>query len=378
MKVSVVIPCLNESQTLEKTVGLARGLVESVGGDGEIVIADNGSTDGSIAIAEKAGARVVHIERKGYGFALLGGIREANGDIIVMGDADATYDFREAKALVEAIERGCDLAMGSRLRGKIEKGAMPFLHRHLGTPVLSLLIRFFFGLRISDCNCGMRAFSKEAFEKLHMVSGGMEFASEMLIKAAVVGLRVEETPISLARDMRNRHPHLNTWRDGWRHLRFILLMAPHVVFQIPGVVLAAVFGLQTILLALGPLKLGRSTLDYHHLFYSVPFFCVGVQLLWFNAFATHFRRFSGLEIHGGHPDESPHFPLERWLVIGSLLVLLGMGLFCFVLVQWWRSGFAGLFAIRPCAFALASVITGITSITNALFTSMLELSFRSK
>ena len=141
MKVSVVIPCLNESQTLEKTVGLARGLVESVGGDGEIVIADNGSTDGSIAIAEKAGARVVHIERKGYGFALLGGIREANGDIIVMGDADATYDFREAKALVEAIERGCDLAMGSRLRGRIEKGAMPFLHRHLRPTHYGLQLR---------------------------------------------------------------------------------------------------------------------------------------------------------------------------------------------------------------------------------------------
>ena len=378
MKLSVVIPCLNESQTLEKAIGLARGLVDGVGGDGEVVVADNGSTDDSCAIAERAGARVVHAERKGYGFALLSGIREAKGDIVVMGDADATYDFREAKPLVEAVERGRDLAMGSRLRGNIEKGAMPFLHRHLGTPVLTALIRLFFGLRISDCNCGLRAFSKEAFEKLHMVSGGMEFASEMLIKAAFVGLRVEETPVSLARDMRNRHPHLHTWRDGWRHLRFILLMAPHVVFQIPGTILATAFGLLTILLALGPLKIRGCTLDYHHLFYSVPFFCVGIQLLWFNAFATHFRRFTGLEIHGVHPSETRKFPLERWLIVGAILVLVGLGVFCAVLVQWWRSGFAGLLAIRPCAFALAAVITGITSITNALITSMMELSFKAK
>ena len=234
MKTSVVIPCLNEAQTLEKAIGLAKDLLVSIGGDGEVVIGDNGSTDGSREIAARAGAKIAAASRRGYGFALLAAIEAAKGDVIVIGDADATYDFREAAPLVEAVSFGrCDLAMGSRLRGNIEKGAMPFLHRWLGTPVLSWLIRRFFGLAITDCNCGMRAFSRDAFKRMHLVCGGMEFASEMLVKASFAGLRVLEFPISLHRDTRNRISHLHTWHDGWRHLRFLLLCAPHVVFRLP-------------------------------------------------------------------------------------------------------------------------------------------------
>ena len=375
MKLSVAIPCLNEAQTIEKAVGLARDLVAAVGGDGEIVVGDNGSTDGSRELAERAGARVAPASRRGYGFALLAAIRASRGDVIVMGDADATYDFREAAPLVEAVASGsCDLAMGSRLRGRIEKGAMPFLHRWLGTPVLSWLIRRFFGLRITDCNCGMRAFSRDAFERMRLVCGGMEFASEMLVKASFANLRVREFPISLHRDLRtDRVPHLHTWRDGWRHLRFLLLFAPHVVFRLPGTILVVLSGLGTAALCLGPVVVAGRTLDYHHLFYTVPLFCIGQQLLWFHAFAVRFRRFAGL---GGDPPE--RLPLEHWLVVGGLAAFVGVAVFASVLVDWWSSGRAALFAVRRCSLGLVLLLSGALSVMNALMTSMLELHFEAR
>ena len=224
MKLSVVIPCLNEIQTLERAIGMAQDLIRECGSDGEVVVADNGSTDGSRDVAKRCGARVVEVPAKGYGNALRGGIAGAKGDILVMGDADTTYDFREAKVLVESVERGADLAMGSRLRGTIDAGAMPPLHRYLGTPVLSLLIRILYRLPISDCNCGMRAFSRQAYDRMQLQSGGMEFASEMLCRAGKLKLVVTENPISLHKDPRDRQPHLRTWRDGWRHLKLILRM----------------------------------------------------------------------------------------------------------------------------------------------------------
>ena len=222
MKLSVVIPCLNEKRTLAITIGMAKDLVESIGGSGEVVVADNGSTDGSQRIAVGCGARVVNVAERGYGNALKGGISRSEGDIIVMGDADSTYDFREAKVLVESVENGADLAMGSRLKGDIEDGAMPFLHRYFGTPALSFVIRLLFRIPISDCNCGMRAFTRKAYERMKLKSGGMEFASEMLCRAATEKMTVTENPISLRRDPRERDPHIRTWRDGFRHLVLIL------------------------------------------------------------------------------------------------------------------------------------------------------------
>lgn len=372
MKLSVAIPCLDEARTIEEAVGLARAIVDAAAsGDGEVVVGDNGSSDGSRALAERAGARVAPAARRGYGFALLAAIRASRGDVIVMGDADATYDFREAAPLVAAVATGeCDLAMGSRLRGRIEKGAMPFLHRHLGTPVLSWLIRRFFGLRISDCNCGLRAFSRNAFDRMRLTCGGMEFASEMLVKAALAGLRVKEFPVSLRRDTRDRTPHLHTWRDGWRHLRFLLLFAPHVVFRLPGALLVAAFGLETALLCLGPVTVAGRFFDYHHLFYSVPLFCIGQQFLWFNAFAVRFRRFAGL---GGEPPRP--LPLERWLLAGGFAAAAGVAVLGSVLVEWWASGRGDLFAVRRCSLGLVLLLSGSLSVVNALMSSMLELHF---
>lgn len=375
MKCSVVIPCLNEAATLDKALDLAKALIEKFDGDGELVVADNGSTDGSQEIATACGARVVNADRKGYGFALLTGISAAQGDVIVMGDADATYDFREAEPLVRSVlNKECDLAMGSRLRGNIEKGAMPFLHRYLGTPVLTFLIRLFFGIKISDCNCGMRAFSKVAFEKMHLISGGMEFASEMLIKSAIVGLRVKETPISLHKDIRDREPHLHTWRDGWRHLRFILLMAPHVVFAIPGWLFTVFFGMMTLALSLGPMAIARMELDYHHLFYSVPLFAIGIQLLWFDLFAGKFKAFVGLS---SKEDIKP-FSLDKFLLLGCGLLVSAITIFLFVLIGWINSGKEALLAIRECSLALTLFLVGFLVIINALIVSMFELHFDSR
>ena len=367
---TVVIPCLNEAQTLAHAIDLAKQLLASLDGEGEIIVADNGSTDASIAIAEAAGARVVPVRDKGYGFALMAGITAAKGDIVVMGDADATYDFREAKTLVEAVANGADLAMGSRLRGHIEKGAMPFLHRYLGTPVLTALIRFFFHAPISDCNCGMRAFSKTAFQKMDLSSGGMEFASEMVIKAAIAGLRIVEFPISLAKDKRDRAPHLHTWRDGWRHLRFILLFAPHILFTLPGHLLAWASGAALALLAIGPVTIGQAHFDYHHMFYLIPFFCVGVQLLWFSHISNRFRAFTGLEAAPTHP-----FHLEGWLLTGFTSCLASVAIFATVLVKWLAAGRTNLLAIRPCCVALILFLFGMLTIPNALLTSMFELRF---
>ena len=252
--------------------------------------------------------------------------------------------------------------------------SMPFLHRWLGTPVLSWLIRRFFGLRITDCNCGMRAFSRDAFERMRLVCGGMEFASEMLVKASFANLRVREFPISLHRDLRtDRVPHLHTWRDGWRHLRFLLLFAPHVVFRLPGTILVVLSGLGTAALCLGPVVVAGRTLDYHHLFYTVPLFCIGQQLLWFHAFAVRFRRFAGL---GGDPPE--RLPLERWLVVGGLAAFVGVAVFASVLVDWWSSGRAALFAVRRCSLGLVLLLSGALSVMNALMTSMLELHFEAR
>ena len=373
VELSVVLPCLNEEKTLAHALEMASELIVSTGLCGELVVADNGSTDGSRAIAEAAGARVVAVPRKGYGFALLSGIRAARGRYIVMGDADATYDFREARVLVQALAGGADLAMGSRLRGTIEPGAMPPLHRHLGTPVLTWLIRCFFGLRITDCNCGLRAFTRAAFDRMDLVSGGMEFASEMLIKAAKADLTVKEFPVSLLRDTRDRPPHLKAWRDGWRHLRFILLFAPHIVFRLPGWILSLFFGAMVLRLSVGPATVLGRGFDYHHLFYAVPLFCMGYQLLWFATFEEYFLRFAGLAPSRNGRNRDRRFQLERWLMTGVAMVLLGVGVFVDIFATWWLAGRGELLAVRAGTLGLTAVMTGGLTLMNALMLSMLEL-----
>ncbi len=371
---SIVIPALDEERTIVKAIGLAREAIALSGLTGEVVVSDNGSTDRTVALATEAGARVVHAQKKGYGYALLHGFKQARGRYLVMGDADATYDFREAVAFLDDLKAGADLVMGSRLAGTVHKGAMPFLHRWLGTPVLSFLINLFFRLRITDCNCGMRAITRAAFDRLALVSGGMEFASEMIIKAGLYNLKVTERPCSLHVDTRNKPPHLRTWRDGWRHLRFILLFAPHVIFTIPGWLMLGLGLLITAPVLSGPLTVGGRLVDFHYLFYSIPLVIMGYQALWFDRMEEYYVRFAGYlpeELQRKRGDKS--FVLELWLIIGALLMLAGIGILGGIIVRWVMTGYGELSKIRLGAGAMLVLIMGMQTIMNAMVISMMDI-----
>ncbi|MCB1070538.1 MAG: glycosyltransferase family 2 protein [Verrucomicrobia bacterium] len=372
IQLSIIIPCLNEKATLAAAINLARQAIEQSGLSGEVVVSDNGSTDGSQAIAEREGARVVQAPRKGYGYALLEGFKQAKGEYLVMGDADATYDFREAVAFIEHLKNGADFVIGSRLAGNIHPGAMPFLHRYLGTPVLSFLINLFFGLRITDCNCGMRALTRKAFDRLGLISGGMEFASEMIIKAGLYNLKVKEVPCSLHKDTRDKEPHLRTWRDGWRHLRFILLFAPHVVFTIPGWIFFVLGMGMTIPVLSGPFSIAGRIIDYHYLFYSIPLLFIGYQALWFAQIEDHFVKFAGFLPADMKSREEGGFQLERWLILGGALSVGGGGVLIGIFWRWVATGFGPMAGIRPGATAMVLIILGVLTILNAMIISMMD------
>ncbi len=370
---SIVIPCLDEEQTLAASIRLGLEAVKLSGLTGEVVVADNGSTDRSREIAVQEGARVVPVNKRGYGYALMEGCRQARGRFIIMGDADATYDFREAVAFLEDLKNGADLVMGSRLRGNIEAGAMPFLHRYLGTPVLSRLIKGFFRLEITDCNCGMRAFTRSAFDRLALVSGGMEFASEMIIKCGLYRMKVTEHPCSLRRDTRNKPSHLRTWRDGWRHLRFILLFAPHVIFQIPGWTMFIVGLLITGAILPGPIHLAGRMIDFHYLFYSIPLVIIGYQALWFDKMEEYYVRFAGYLPADIRREQHGSFHLELSLILGALMMLTGAGILAAMVVKWVMTNFGEMRQIRLGAFAMLMLILGVQTMMNGMVIGMMDI-----
>ncbi len=342
--VSVVMPCLNEAETVARCVAEVRAAFLAGGLAGEVLVADNGSTDGSQALAEAAGARVVPVAERGYGAALAGGFAAARGTYVVMGDADLSYDFGAVPEFVRALEKGADLVMGSRFSGRIEKGAMPPLHRWLGNPVLSGLGRLFFPARVSDFHCGLRGFRRAALESLDLRTTGMEYASEMVVKAALFGLTIAEIPVTLRKDGRSRPPHLQTWRDGWRHLRFLLLYSPRWLFLVPGLLLG--FGGAGLILWLlpGPRTALGATWDVHSILAGAAMVLVGAQAVFFGVCAKIFGITEGL---------LPKDPVlerlfDRWitletgLVVSILALLLGAGLVGHVVSTWSAAGFHDL------------------------------------
>lgn len=326
--VSVVIPCLNEAKTIGICIKKAVGSFKRLGLDGEVVVADNGSTDNSIEVAKSLGARVVYQPKKGYGSALMKGISEATGKFIIMGDADDSYDFSDIEPFIKALKGGADFVMGTRTKGCIEKGAMPFLHRYLGTPILTWISNLFFGLKLSDNNCGMRAFTKDAYERMHLVTSGMEFASEMVIKSAKANLKITEVPIKYCKDKRERRPHLRSFSDGWRHLRFMLLFSPTHLFVLPGVVLLLTGFVPLILLSKGPLVLFGATFNYHYMVVGSALVLIGIQVINLGIGAKIFSR-------SAHLDESDkvieffnrHFTLEKGVILGLVILLFGLLIF---------------------------------------------------
>src|SRR6185437_9109088 len=261
-ELTILMPCLNEAETLAICIRKARAFLSEKGVQGEVMIADNGSTDGSQDIADKEGAVVVNVPARGYGAALLGGIEASDAKYIIMGDADDSYDFSNLMPFIEMLRAGADMVVGNRFKGGITKGAMPFLHRYLGNPVLSFLGRLFFRIRVGDFHCGLRGFNRERILDLGLVTPGMEFASEMIVKSALAGQRIEEVPTTLKPDGRSRPPHLRTWRDGWRHLRFLLIFSPRYLYMVPGIIMLAIGLLGEALLFGGPKQVGDGiTLD---------------------------------------------------------------------------------------------------------------------
>lgn len=343
LTLTIVLPCLNEAETLGSCIAEAFQALRDAMIDGEVVVADNGSTDRSHAIAEQLGARVVPVEGKGYGRALQAGIAAARGRYILMGDADGSYDFSHAGRFVAKLAEGFDLVMGNRFAGGIEPGAMPWKNRHIGNPLLSGIGRLFFRCPVRDFHCGLRAFSKAAYERLELRTGGMEFASEMVIKATLLGLRMTEIPTVLRRDGRNRPPHLRPWRDGWRHLRFMLLFSPRWLFLLPGLALIAVGSVLGAWLMRGPIHLGAVTFDIHTLFFAAMAVLIGFQSVAFAVFTKVFAIQSGLL--PADPKFQRWFDwlnLERGLAAGAVLIAAGLALSLRAVGLWSEHSFGDL------------------------------------
>lgn len=334
-KISAVIPCLNEAATIAVCIEKAASGFTTLRMPGEIVVSDNGSTDGSTAIATALGAKVVNQETKGYGAALRKGIETASGAIIIMADADDSYDWSNIEPFVKKIEEGYDLVIGNRFQGGIEPGAMPFLHRYLGNPVLSLLARIAFGVKIGDFHCGMRAFRKDAVEKMQLRSDGMEFATEMIANAAHQGLRIGEIPTKLYKDKRGRPPHLRSFRDGWRHLRFILTYAPDYLYFVPGLI-ALLIGLGLLaLLANGPVSVGGFPLGIHFLALGSLLTLTGFNVLSIGVFAKTLMSMQYPGLKSRTVQFIRHkFRLEYSLVAGTVLAVVGLGIDAVIFFEW--------------------------------------------
>lgn len=342
-EVSLVMPCLNEARTLGACIREAVGTMERAGITGEVVVADNGSTDGSQAIAMAAGARVFPVAAKGYGHALRGGIAAARGRHIIMGDADGSYDFTHIPRFLDPLRAGCDLVMGNRFRGGIAPGAMPWKNRHIGNPILSFLGQLFFRTDLGDFHCGLRGFSAVAYQRMQLRTTGMEFASEMVIKAVTLGLKVAEVPTTLRPDGRDRPPHLRPWRDGWRHLRFMLLFSPRWLFLYPGLCAMGSGLLLGGFLLLGPIRLGQVTLNVHTLLFAALCVLIGFQAVAFAGLSKYFSIRAGLSSADNRFDLWwQRLTLEGGLIAGLLMVIAGLVLWVTAFWLWREQGFGPL------------------------------------
>ncbi|MBD1856052.1 glycosyltransferase family 2 protein [Leptolyngbya sp. FACHB-1624] len=367
------MPCLNEAETLETCIKKAQWYLEQHQVSGEVIIADNGSTDGSQEIARSLGARVIDIPQRGYGSALRGGIEAARGEYVIMGDADDSYDFTRLTPFLAKLREGYDLVMGNRFRGGIKPGAMPRLHRFLGNPVLTWVGRVLFASPCGDFHCGLRGFRTRSIQELALQTTGMEFASEMVVKATLYRLRMTEVPTTLSPDGRSRPPHLRSWRDGWRHLRFLLLYSPRWLFLYPGILLM----LMGVLLSAWLLPETRGIFDVHTLLYAATAVIVGFQVTAFAVFSKLFAIREGLL----PPDQRllrvlRHISLESGLMLGSVLLTVGVGGTIYALNVWSGTSFGELnpsIVMRLVIPSVTALALGVQVIFSSFFLSILEL-----
>jgi len=376
LEVSVVIPCLNEANSLALCVNKAMGAFLESGLRGEVVVADNGSTDGSIEIAMNCGARVVHVEERGYGAALQAGIAAARGEFVIMGDADDSYDFSEVPKFVSKWREGHEVVLGNRFRGGIKPGAMPWSHKYIGNPGLTALINLFFGLRVGDAYCGMRGFTRALYQRLGLRSMGMEFALEFVIKAAQIRARITEIPVTLWPDKRGRPPHLRSFQDGWRSLRFLLLYAPNWLFVLPGTFFLLTGLLLVLWLLPGPRRVTpHVTLDLQTMIFGVIFTLLGVQILSIGAFAKVFsyaERFDTGTL--SLKRLLRRVSLETGLLLGGVLFLGGFGGCAWIAWKWIANGFGPLYETRAVLFWSMWLFIGVQIIFGSFCLSMLGVS----
>jgi glycosyltransferase involved in cell wall biosynthesis len=382
LELTVLMPCLNEAETLATCIRKARACIDRLGLAAEVLVADNGSTDGSQRIAEEEGARVVAVPIRGYGAALYHGSLNARGRYIIMGDSDDSYDFSRLDAFVEKLRGGADLVMGNRFLGGVRPGAMPWKNKYIGNPVLSAIGRLFFDSPAGDFHCGLRGFSRAAFDRMELQTTGMEFASEMVIKATLLNLRIVEVPTTLDKDGRNRPPHLRPWRDGWRHLRFMLLYSPRWLFLYPGAALMLVGGVVGVMLLPGPFRLTESVvLDVHTLLFAFAAILLGFQGVTFAICARVYALIEGLL-----PEDRTlermfgWLSLETGLLLGAVLLLLGLVGGIYAVAGWSKTGFGPLDAratLRTAIPSAAAICLGGQVVFTSFLLSFLGLRRRS-
>jgi glycosyltransferase involved in cell wall biosynthesis len=375
IEVSIVMPCLNEAEALPYCLAKAFSFFEKNNINGEVLVVDNGSSDQSSNIAVKHGAIVVRENNKGYGAAIMAGIAKAKGKYIIIGDADDSYDFCDVMSFVELLRQGNDIVIGNRFKGGIQEGAMPFLHRYIGNPLLSFLGRAFFHIRIGDFHCGLRGIKKDSYPQLDLKTTGMEFASEMIVKAALNKMKLTETPVVLYKDKRNRKPHLKTWQDGWRHLRFLLMYSPVWLFFIPGFFLMVVGLIGTVLLALGPVYIGSKKLDVHTLVYSAGSIILGFQFISFYFFSRLYAA-----VHGLWPGQEKFlrsfnrvFRLEKGIATGLIFIAGGIILMIKSFLYWRHTHFGDIDPVIVLRWVIPSMVLMILGVQLAI--SFFYLSF---
>jgi glycosyltransferase involved in cell wall biosynthesis len=377
IELSIIMPCLNEAETVGVCIDKAKHFLSESKVIGEVIVADNGSTDGSQQIASKAGALVISIPEKGYGNALMSGIKAASGKYIIMGDADDSYDFTALGLFLEKLRLGYDLVMGNRFEGGITRGAMPWHHRYIGNPALSGIGKLFFNSSANDFHSGLRGFSKEAFERMYLQTTGMEFASEMVIKATLSGMKITEIPVTLYPDGRSRPPHLRSFRDGWRHLRFMLLYSPRWLFFYPGIFFVIVGGILMLWLLPGPQRIGDIFFDIHTMLYAVAFIILGLQSILFATFTKTFAISEGLLPEDVRINKfSALFSLEKGLLFGVGLTILGVLGSLDAIFLWEKTSFGSLDPARIMRITIPSILTvilGVQLIFSSFFLSILRL-----
>ena len=377
LELTVLMPCLNEAETVQTCVRKARQFIDRSAIAAEVLVADNGSVDGSQELASTAGARVISVATPGYGAALIAGIDAARGRYVIMGDADDSYDFYRLEEFVAKLRDGYDLVVGNRFLGGIAPRAMPFLHKYLGNPVLSFFGRLFFSVPVGDFHCGLRGFSRASIQALNLKTPGMEFASEMIARAGLARLRICEVPTTLSLDGRSRRSHLRTWRDGWRHLRFLLLHSPDWLFLYPGVVVSILGLIVTIALIDGPMQLGVIWLDVHTLLYGMAAVQIGVQMIFFALIAKRYARSIGILPPGAPGAERTEWLSLEWSILGgAVLFLVGFGLGVVAVHEWSQTGLRALDPSHVMRLVIPSVglmILGAQFVMNAFVLALLAV-----